>query len=163
MDKKNKKQTEEINNVEPEEEFETESEEVLDKELNEFEEKYKRALADYQNLEKRVREERISWIQSASRELLLKILPVLDTLVLASQHSDDESLKISVKQFLDVLKNEGVEKIPTVGKDFNPHTMEAVTTAAGENGKVLQETRAGYTLHDRVLRPAQVIVGKEEK
>lgn len=122
---------------------------------------WKKALADYQNLEKRVAAERTEWIRGANKDLILRILPVLDTLTLASLHDKNDSLQISIKQFEDVLKAEEIEKIETEGKDFNPATMECVATIEGENNKVLQETRSGYMLNDKVLRPAQVKVGKE--
>ena len=127
-----------------------------------WEEKYKRALADYQNLEKRAVEQRREWIMSSNRELLLRIMPVLDTLLLAKEHSDDQSLKVSAQQFLDILKAEGVVRIETVGQDFDPHIMEAVSTAEGEDGKVVKEVQAGYLLHDKLLRPALVTVGKKQ-
>lgn len=134
--------------------------EALKKQVLEFENNYRRALADYQNLEKRVREEKSEWIQSANKELILRILPVLDTLMLAQQHIEDQGLQVSVQQFLDTLKIEGVIKIETVGHEFDPHLMECITTEAGEANKVLAEIRAGYMLNDKVLRPAQVTVGK---
>jgi len=128
-----------------------------------WEEKYKRALADYQNLEKRTQENRREWILSSNRELLLRVLPVLDTLTMAMQHSDDKSLAVSVQQFLNILKSEGVAKIETVGQEFNPHLMEAVATDEGEDGIVLAEIQSGYTIHDKLLRPALVKVGKSGK
>src|SRR5487761_1077324 len=73
--------------------------EKLEQQCSDLENKYRRALADYQNLEKRVREERINWAQAANKDLLLRILPILDTLMMASAHSQDEGLKISIKQF----------------------------------------------------------------
>lgn len=140
--------------------------EELEQRAQEWEEKYKRALADYQNLVKRVQEEKADWIRSANRELLLRILPLLDTLILAGQHSEDQTLKVTLQQFLDLLKAEGVERIKTDGKDFDPHLMEAIesvevdpTEASGQEGKVVEEVRAGYILHDKLLRPAQVKVG----
>ncbi len=135
--------------------------EELKKKVEDFENKYKRALADYQNLAKRTQEERIDWIKTANRELVLRILPILDTLLLASIHSQDKTLQVTIQQFLDVLKQEGIQKIETIGKEFNPHLMEAIGTQDGEEGKVLEETRAGYIMIDKVLRPAQVIVGKK--
>ena len=135
------------------------NEELLQK-LEECENKFKRALADYQNLEKRVREERVGLIRMANKELLLRLLPILDTLFLAQQHSEDQSLKVSVQQFLDALKDEGVKRIETKSKEFDPEVMEAVGTGEGKEGVVLQETRAGFIIHDQLLRPAQVIVGK---
>lgn len=135
--------------------------EELKQKVQELEEKYKRALADYQNLEKRVAEERKKWIRTASKELILRLLPVLDTLELGAKHIQDEGLRLSVKQFLDVLKNEGVERIETKGRDFDPNTMECIDTVPGEENKIIQEIRAGFTLFGNVLRSVQVKVGKQ--
>ena len=131
-------------------------------EFKNLENQLKRALADYQNLEKRIAEEKSSWIKTANKNLLLKLLPGLDNLILAEKHTQDEGVKLSIKHFLDILEAEGIKKIEAVGQDFNPEFMEAVSTAEGEEGKVLEEIRAGYTLFDQVLRPAQVIVGRSE-
>ncbi len=133
---------------------------LLKQKVADLENNYKRALADYQNLEKRVREEKSNWIKVANKELLLRILPILDTLLFASVHSKDQSLTVSIQQFLDVLKSEGVERVKTVGEEFDPRTMECVVTEEGEDGKVLEELRSGYMLGEHVLRPAQVKVGK---
>lgn len=134
--------------------------EQLQKQVEELDNKYKRALADYQNLEKRAREERGHWIKQASKETLLRLLPILDTLMQAIKYSEDKALQVATQQFLATLKDEGVERIETVGKQFDPVTMECIVTEAGADGKVLEELRAGYRLHDTVLRPAQVKVGK---
>lgn len=125
-----------------------------------LENQVKRVLADYQNLQKRTLEERKEWIRSANKDLLLRLFPVLDTLILASKHSEDKNLQVSTQQFLDVLKSEGVERIETVGKQFDPSVMECITTEEGEEGKVLEEVRTGFMLGDKVLRVAQVKVGK---
>lgn len=129
------------------------------KQIEKLEEKFRRALADYQNLEKRVLEEKSDWIRSANKELLLRLLPVLDTLQLAGQHVKDHGLSVSTNLFLDALKSEGVIKIETVGKIFDPSIMECITIEEGEDGEVLEEVRAGYLLYDKLLRPAQVKVG----
>ena len=135
--------------------------EKLKQQVGDFENNYKRALADYQNLQKRVQEEKSEWIRSSNRELLLRILTVLDTLILAYQHTQDKNVQVSVQQFIDVLKSEGVTKIETVGKKFDPNTMEAIATDTGEEGKVLEELRVGFMLHDKLLRAAQVKVGEK--
>jgi molecular chaperone GrpE len=132
----------------------------LKQKVEEFENKYKRAIADYQNLDKRVVEERKELILRSNKELLLRLLPVLDTLMVAANHVKDQGLELSVKQFSDILKEEGVEKIEAKGKSFDPHLMECVTTEEGEENKVIDEIRAGYMLYDKVLRVAQVKVGK---
>ena len=152
MNKKDEKK------IEPEEKS-VESEQEAADELSNLENQLKRALADYQNLEKRIAEEKAVWIKIANKDLLLKLLPGLDNLLLAEKHTQDEGVKISIKHFLDIFAEVGVTKIETVGKDFNPNTMEAVGTAEGEDNKVVEEARAGYMLHDQVLRVAQVVVG----
>ncbi|MBI4079069.1 MAG: nucleotide exchange factor GrpE [Candidatus Levybacteria bacterium] len=151
-----------VKNKEPKE---VKSDELLkiEKKNEELEAQVKRVLADYQNLEKRVREERHHWIQTANKELLLRLLPVLDTLNLAQKHSKDQSLIVSIQQFWDVLKGEGVTKIETLGREFDPKTMECVVTEDREEGKVLEELRIGYMLRDMVLRPAQVKVGSAKQ
>jgi molecular chaperone GrpE len=133
----------------------------LEKQVEEFENKYRRALADYQNLQKRVQEEKIEWIRNANRDLLLRVLTVLDTLILAYQHTQDKNMQVSVQQFLDVLKSEGVTRIETVGKKFDPAFMEAIATDEGNEGEVLEELRVGFVIHDKLLRAAQVKVGKK--
>ena len=148
MTKKNEKPVEE--KVEPEE----------NNELSNLENQLKRALADYQNLEKRIAEEKSSWVKASNKILLLQLLPGLDSLLLAEKHTQDEGVRLSIRHFLDILENEGVKKIQTLGKDFDPNLMEALTTQEGEDNKVLEEVRSGYMLFEAVLRPAQVIVGK---
>ncbi len=173
MDKNNKKDKNKLDEeleevvsdaIEEEAKKDTKSDVALEMEqkLEECENKYKRALADYQNLQKRVGEEKQDWIRAANRELLLRLLPVLDTLILANQHVDNEGLKVSINQFLDALKAEGVKRIETKGKDFDPHLMECVSIEDGEENKVLEEVRTGYMIYDKILRPAHVKVGKGE-
>jgi len=138
------------------------SEEKQD-EFENLENQLKRALADYQNLEKRALEERGVWIKTANKDLLLRLLPGLDSLILAEKHTEDEGVKLSIKHFLDILEEVGVRKIETIGKDFDPKLMEAVATREGNEGKVVEEARSGYTLFDQVLRPAQVVVGSAKQ
>src|SRR5258706_11040371 len=156
-----KKQDEKEKNEQEDETVSIEEFDALKDLASQLENNYKRAIADYQNLQRRTQEEKINWIKSASKDLILKMLPVLDTLILANKHLQDKGLDLSIDQFLKVLKEEGVEKIETIGKEFDPHLMEAITTQQGEDNKVLEEIRAGYMLYDMVLRTAQVVVGKK--
>lgn len=165
-DNKHKQDEEEIDE---EEVVEGESSEVdeavnqLQQQVEDFKNKYVRAIADYQNLERRVQEQRKELMLSANRELLLRIIPILDTLQLAAQHSDDKALQASIQQFLSILKSEGVTAIETVGKAFDPSVMECVTTQEGDENIVLTEVRTGYMLSDKLLRSAQVVVGSAEQ
>lgn len=167
MNKKDTINEQEENKIDSEENLVVEESAVEDEivklreELEVAENKYRRALADYQNLQKRTQEDRLQWIAGANRDLLLRIMTVLDTLMLAQQHMQDKNLAVSIQQFLDVLKSEGVTRIETVGKKFDPHLMEAIATGEGKEGEVLEELRVGFLLHDKLLRAAQVKVGKE--
>lgn len=137
--------------------------EKQDEDLKNLENQLKRALADYQNLEKRITDEKTVWIKIANKDLLLKLIPGLDSLLLAQKHTQDEGVKLSIKHFLDILEEVGVKKIETEDKSFDPKLMEAVSTTEGEEGKVIEEVRAGYTLFDTILRPAQVVVGSKSQ
>ena len=128
-------------------------------ELENIKNQLHRALADYQNLEKRVAQEKEELIKSSNRGLILRLLPALDALLLAQKHSEDEGLMLSIKQIFDTLQKEGLEKIETEREAFNPEYMEAVQVAEGEEGKIIEELRSGYIFNDKVLRPAQVTVG----
>lgn len=121
-----------------------------------------RTLADYQNLERRIAQERSEIEKNANRGLLLRLLPALDTLLLAEKHTQDEGLKLSVKQIFDTLEKEGLKKIETESAQFDPELMEAVQAVPGDEGKVVEELRTGFLLNDKVLRPAQVSVGNSQ-
>ena len=141
------------------------SEEIKDvdvDQLENLENQLKRALADYQNLERRITHEKSVWITAANKDLILKLLPVLDNLFLAQRHINDDGLNLSIQKFLDALREEGAEKIETKGRDFDPNTMECVTVQEGAEDKVLEEVRPGFKINDTVLRPAQVVVGRQQ-
>ena len=144
------------------EDKEKEEIEELKKRIEELEDSYKRALADYQNLQKRANEDWRGWVKISNKELLLRLLPILDTLRLAYKHTQTEDLKVIINQFFDVLKAEEVTRIDTKDLDFDPQIMEVVEVAVGKEGKVLEEVRAGFLIYDKLLRPAQVKVGKIE-
>jgi len=134
----------------------------LKQKIEELENQVKRIFADYQNLEKRVTIERREWLIKANKDLILRLLPALDFLLLSNKHIEDEGLKLSVQKFFDILKIEGVEKIETKGREFDPNLMEGIKTVAGDENKVIEELRSGFKMGDQVLRAAQVTVGKKE-
>lgn len=133
-----------------------------DKERVELEENWKRALADYQNLQKRVAKERQQILSFANSVLVMKLFPILDNLEIMEKHSDEEGLGMIIKEFKDVLKEEGVEEIEAEGKEFDPEIMEAIESVSGEPEKVVEVTRKGYMFKNKVLRPAEVKVGRTE-
>jgi molecular chaperone GrpE len=134
----------------------------LKAELNEYNNRWKRALADYQNLEKREREEKISFIKYAAKNFIFKLLPVVDTLESLHKHLKDQGLELALKELHKILKDEGVEKIEVKNKDFDINLMEAVSVVDGkEDNKVIEEVRPGYLMHGSVLRAARVVVSKK--
>lgn len=130
---------------------------------NELENRLKRALADYQNLEKRIEEERKLLSRLSASLLIEKLLPVLDNLENAQAHLKDQGLEIVVKQFKDILASEGVEEIQAEGLEFDPHFAEAVETQEGEKDNIVARVLTkGYKIDSTVLRPAKVVVTKKQ-
>lgn len=131
------------------------------KQIEEWKSKYLRALADYQNLEKRKNEEILASRQYAGEILLIKLLPVVDTFERALVHLKDSGLALAVKELEAFLADAGVKKLEVMGKAFSPHEMECIEVVQGEDTIVIEETLPGYTLHGKVIRVAQVKVGKK--
>ena len=129
---------------------------------NDYKGKYLRALADYQNLEKRVEESKKIFIQKANESLLLKIIPFLDDLERAEIFIKDPNLKLVKENLMKILKDEGVEKIEVLGKGFDPFLCEAVEMVPGEKENIVVEVvRKGYKFKGEVLRVARVKVSKK--
>lgn len=123
-------------------------------------EKYLRALADYQNLQKQTDLWREEFVQYASSNIIRKLLEILDDLEKAQEHIADEGLKLIVEKLQNILREEGVLELELVGKEYNPAEAEVISTEPGgekENiiSKVLQK---GYRLKDKIIRSAKVIV-----
>ncbi len=129
-----------------------------------FEEKYKRARADYINLERRTKEQQAEFLKFANSVLILKLLPVLDDLEKAAAAAKDAGLDLVLKNLQEVLKSEGVEEIKVeVGDGFDPKVMEGtVADGGGKEAKVLEILRRGYKMKGKVLRPVQVRVGGKD-
>ena len=133
----------------------------VEEHTDEWKNKYLRVLADYQNLEKRKSEE-IGQIRRFAGEILLnRLLPVVDTFTRAFVHVKDPGLELAFKELEAFLKDAGVEKIDVVGEPFNPQEMECIEVVPGEDNIVIEESLSGYTLYGKVIRVAQVKVGKK--
>ncbi len=129
--------------------------------IADLENNWRRAVADYKNLERRVTEEKETLIKFSNSVLLERIIPVLDNLETLCEHMKDQGLQMITKQLREVIRDEGVEEIDAVGKDFDAHTMEASEVVEHEqDNKVVKIVVKGYMLSGRVLRPSRVIVGK---
>ncbi len=134
---------------------------------------WQRAEADLANFRRRSEQERADLARFGNANLIRKILPVLDDFERAinSIPEDDQSLawvdgiKLIDRKLRTILEQEGVSNIEALGREFDPHFHEAVMHEGGEGDTdmVVQELQKGYRLHDRVLRPAMVKVGRGNK
>lgn len=126
-----------------------------------------RTLADYDNLRKRVEEERKVWGKVADSKAALKLLPVLDMLNDSQNHLQDPGIAIIIKVFEDSLNDLGIEKIAVkVGDKFDPEIEEVIETlSGGEDGAIGEINLTGWKLKDEdfIVRPAKVKVYKSDK
>lgn len=131
----------------------------------ELDNKYKRALADYQNLLKRTAKEKEDFFKYSNEQLIVEMIPVYDNLKTSLEHTDEqieksawlEGVKYVLKQFKSILEGVGVEEIKTVGENFDHNTMDAID---GSGDKVIKEGKPGYKLNGKVIIPARVILGE---
>lgn len=134
---------------------------ALEQKIFDLENNWKRALADYKNLEKRIAEDKEQLVFNVKKQTVEEFLPFLDNLEKIEKHIKDKGLELTLKEFRKTLISMGVQEIEAEGKEFNHETMEAVETQKGEKDKVLKTTLRGYLLNGKLLRPAKVIVGQE--
>jgi molecular chaperone GrpE len=125
----------------------------------ELENNWKRALADYRNLEKRVVEEKAEFAQFANSILIMRILPILDNLEMLGVHIEDTGLKMTVNEFKKLLEEEGVVEIEAMDKEFDASSMDAVEKMDEDGTIVLEVVQKGYMLKNKIIRPARVKVG----
>ena len=133
------------------------------KKIKDLELKWKRALADYHNLEKRIDKEKEFFVKFSNAQLLGNLLSVLDDLERAKKHLKDQGLSLAVNKFKEVLQKENVEEIKAQGEEFNPELMEAMEIVAGPKNRVVEVVNKGYLFNNKVLRVAKVKVGGGEK
>lgn len=136
---------------------------ILEQKAAELEDRLKRSLADYVNLEKRIESQRELFITLATTTLITKMIEVLDDLYLTYNHLQDQGLKMSIDKFVNVLTSEGVEEINTENQDFDPATMDCVESIPGPKNKIIHLRKKGYKLNGHVIRPAQVAVGNSDQ
>jgi len=143
-------------------------------ERDEYFNKWMMVHAEYENTSRRIEKEKANHIRFANEGIISQMFPIVDNFDMALEAMEKAKDKAAVmdgirmvqKEFHRVLEDNGVKKIETAGKQFDPNVHEAVFVAATPDhpdGMVLGEVRAGYTLNDRLLRPAQVKVAKNEE
>lgn len=126
-----------------------------------------RATADYQNFKRRTEQEKADYQRLANLALVLNILPAADDLHRALDNVDVklaglqwvEGIRQIQRKFEGALQASGVQEIRADGEEFDPTRHEAIGQLPGEDGKVVRVLQKGYTMGDRVIRPAMVMVG----
>lgn len=166
------------------EEKEGEEQEVSDKtseskeeqEQEDYKKKYFYLAAEMDNMRKRFEREKQNLLKFGNEKVLSDLIEVVDNLdrtLSALDGESDKKIKNIVvgidmvrKQFLEALKENGLERVDALGKKFDPHFHEAMAQqpAEGEEDEtVINEYQKGYILNGRLLRPAKVIVAKNKK
>lgn len=148
---------------------------VLKEEVAVLKDRYLRQVAEFENFKKRSERERQNSVRFASENLLQDLLPVLDHLeqaLVAAEKGEQghagystviTGVKMVLKQFQDVLGRHGIQSFSAKGQTFDPTRHEAVLEREEEGakaGQVLEEFQKGYLLHERLVRPARVVVAK---
>ena len=164
--KKSKKKKEEENgSAELLQEIET-----LKSEIEESKDKYLRLFAEFDNFKKRSVKERFDLMKTAAQETLTSLLPILDDFDRAKKSSDSgaetfsEGVSLVYHKLFSTLEHKGLKPMESTGMDFDPEFHEAVTDipAATDDmkGKVIDTIEKGYTLNDKIIRYAKVVVAK---
>lgn len=129
---------------------------------------YYRLAADFENYKKLSEQQLVDMSKFASQSVVLQMVDVMDHVDQAIGHATEtvkadatwwKGMEAIGKQFHETMAKFGVQRIETVGKAFDPATMEAVSmTDGGASQTVQSEVRAGYTMHGRTIRPARVVI-----
>ena len=149
----------------------SDAEAALQAQCAEWQDKYLRLQAEFDNFRKRTLREKMDLVQNGGADTVKKFLPLMDDVqraLAAIEKSDDvnalrEGVKLIAQKFGDTLKQQNVTEIPAVGLDLDTDRHEAVARVpAGteSSGKIVDVVQAGYMMGDKVLRFAKVVVGE---
>jgi molecular chaperone GrpE len=143
------------------------------KEINiDFKDKYIRLYSEFENYRKRTAKEKIDIITNSSEKVLKEILPVLDDFERAISNNKNvneasaikEGIELIHNKFYKILTNQGLTPMKSIEKDFDPDIHEAITKIPAPKdkmkGKVIDVIEKGYTLNEKVIRFAKVVVGE---
>jgi molecular chaperone GrpE len=145
--------------------------EEREKEAKENYDRLLRVSADFENYKKRAAKDKEEWHKFANEDLLKAILPFVDNLERAVDHSEKakdiqglvDGLKLTIQHLLQALNRFGVSSFESIGKPFDPTLHEAMLVVETDKQKpnhVMEEFQKGYLLNERLLRPATVSVTK---
>lgn len=144
----------------------------LKKEMDELREKYVRLYADFDNARKRTAREKLEVVQTAGKDIIKELLPVIDdferALKALEKSSDAETarngMQLIYNKLISNLSAKGLKPLESTGQDFDVELHEAITEIPAPKpelaGKVVDEVEKGYYLNGKLIRFAKVIVGK---
>jgi molecular chaperone GrpE len=147
------------------------AEDKLKEELAEANDKYLRLYAEFDNYRRRTQKERTEMLQTAGKDVIVSLLPILDDFERAERAMETSTDIKAVKKGVALVQNKlshllsqrGLKPMQSIGQEFNPDLHEAITNIPAptddKKGKVVDEMEKGYTLNDNVIRFAKVIVG----
>ncbi len=140
--------------------------------VQELKDKHLRLLAEFENYKKRTMRERLDLINSAGKDAIVNLLPVLDDFNRAKASADNpdhdeqfsEGVSLVYNRLNTILQNQGLKPMISTGEKFDPEIHEAVTeipvSDENQKGIVVDTIETGYTLNDKIIRHAKVVVGK---
>lgn len=136
-------------------------------ELAEMKEKYLRLYSDFENFRKRTSKEKIDLIQTASAGLIVDLLPVIDdyerALANAPEGEISEGIQLIFTKISATLQAKGLKELPAKGEVFDAELHDCITQfpapTDADKGKVMEVVEKGYTLNEKVIRFAKVVVG----
>lgn len=138
---------------------------------DDMKDKYLRLYADFENFRRRTAREKIEFLQTAEEGVMTAILPVLDDFERALKSMDQvqdvavvkQGVQLIYQKLYKTLETRGLTPMETVGREFDSESHEAITQIPAPTdemkGKVVDEVERGYTLKDKIIRFAKVIVG----
>jgi molecular chaperone GrpE len=144
----------------------------LQSSVNELKDKHLRLLAEFDNYKKRTTRERLDLMSSASREVIMALLPVLDDFDRAKKMADNpamgeqfsEGVSLVYNRLNSTLQALGLKVMDSTGQPFDPEWHDAITDIPAPTedlkGKVIDTIEKGYLLNDKIIRHAKVVVGK---
>ena len=138
-----------------------------DNSIADLTESLQRLQAEFENYKKRVEKENREFVKYANAGLISKILNTIDTFEIALRNLNEhekfvKGIEMIYAQLISTLESEGLRPINSVGKKFDPSFMECVEAVEDKRSDyVVREVKPGYTIFDKIIRVAQVIVGKK--
>ena len=153
------------------EEIELSAEEKLQQENSILNDKYLRLFAEFDNYKRRTQKERIELLQTAGKDVVVSLLPVLDDFERALKATENateinairEGVMLVQNKLKSILTQKGLKEMESLNTDFDTDIHEAITKIPAPTddlkGKVVDELEKGYTLNDKVIRFAKVVVG----